>query len=289
MLINGLSKGSKKGPDVMGLPSATPEAVEAPAVTVDVLLSCGTELCQTLADMAEEIKGMHTETARDWKVLRKRVEDELRAEFNLKMQDMQLRMSRQLQAAGDKSAAVVERQLSQDCDQQRADMEKEMHEFKLDLEAKKHKMKQEMQKAFDAHVDAMSAQMQETESENEKMIDALIAETDELKDEITRKDDYVQEVLTENAGLADEVDRLRQQLESNPRFLSPPEGGVANTDSSLSMSPRPSNAGEYDGRLAELDRLRLEKRISNLQAAVEQLLAPDGSSEMGTPPPPSPP
>jgi type I site-specific restriction endonuclease len=270
-------------PDMTGLPEATREATEAPPVAVDVLLGCSGELCAALHGMVEEINGLHIEMSRDWKVLRKKVEDELHAEFNAKLQQMQTRMSRQLQAAGDTTAVTLDRQHSKEKERHHAEMDKEMRDFKLDMAGKKEQMKEQMQQAFDTHVAGLQERVQKTEEENEAMIDALIAETDQLKGEVERKDDYVKEVLSEMESLAEERDRLRQQLEANPRYLSPP--GVANSNSSLSLSP---NHDMYDGHgIDELERMRLEKRISNLQAAVEQLM--ESGSSFGSPMPPPPP
>ena len=191
MLIKGLGL---KVPDVSGLPEATREAQEAPPVTVDVLLSCATELCTALHGMAEEINGLHIEMSRDWKVLRKKVEDELHEEFNAKLRQMQTRMSRQLQAAGDTTAASLERQHHKEKERHRAEMDKEMREFKLDLAAKKQKMKEEMQSAFDSHVQGMQERVHQTEEENEQMIDDLVAEVDQLKEQLDLKDDHLKEV-----------------------------------------------------------------------------------------------
>ena len=118
------------------------------------------------------------------------------------------------------------------------------------------------------------AQLQE--EEHLAMVEAMVEEADIFKAALLQRDEQVHALEAEKQGLLDDNNDLRDALEQQqPQFpgATRPSQSDSSFGTSPAITPQQSIATQgYDPRVFELERIRLEKRISNLQAALDHVL-----------------
>eukprot|EP00041_Stephanoeca_diplocostata_P017548 m.355933 g.355933 ORF g.355933 m.355933 type:complete len:1205 (+) comp20741_c0_seq3:245-3859(+) len=293
-------------PDFSTLAEPSREAVQAPLVSVDILLACANELCGHLNACNEEINNLHIEVGRDWKLLQKQIRDDVQDEYDSKLQRVQQSMSRQVDAAVHTKAAEMARTHTREIGEHRAAMEDEMRTFKMTLATRKQKRQQDLKDHLDSTVATLDARQRSSEEQSMAMMEALVSESDALRRDMHSREDELFRATQENDALRAELEHLQrthdnevaalhqalsEQEHDATRFTPHDTRGGSDIgraashvtsnssfSASPSVTPKPSYASTeppaaYDGRLFEMERMRLELRISHLQTALENAMA----------------
>lgn len=283
VLIKGLSL---KVPDVSALSDPTREAKAAPMVSFDILYVCAAELSEYLNNANEELVNLHEALTRDRKLVRKNCEDELQSEFENRLLETKVLMERQVEVAVATRAASMQTLHAKQMEKQQGHLEEELKVYKTRLAGKKQRFESNLTSNLREHQEALAtmhaavgsadddARLQE--EEHLAMVEAMVEEADTFKAALMQRDEQVHVLEAEKQGLLDDNNDLRDALEqqlSQFTGAAMPSQSDSSFGTSPAITPQQSIAMQgYDPRVFELERIRLEKRISNLQAALDHVL-----------------
>eukprot|EP00040_Diaphanoeca_grandis_P030944 m.183992 g.183992 ORF g.183992 m.183992 type:complete len:1141 (-) comp32175_c0_seq1:234-3656(-) len=272
VLIKGLSL---RIPDVSALSDPTREAKVAPMVSFDILYVCAGELCEYLNGANEELIALHEALGRDRKIIRKQVEDELQTEFEQRLLEHRQQMDRTVEGSVHHRVKSMQQTHALQLEKERAQIRDELHTYKVQLQTQKLKFEQRVQDSAITQVAALDIEGKVAEEQQVAVVERMIHEADGLRRELEDKEATIRALAADKQALLDENQHLRETP------LSPEPYGrnahLSRSDSSFTASPaispkRSLAMDGYDPRIFELERMRLEKRIANLQQALDHVL-----------------
>lgn len=283
VLIKGLSL---KVPDVSALADPSREAQAAPMVSFDILRACVGELCAQLGATNDEIFRLRREEMREHKLMRKQIEEELEEHYRREMLDNRDDVARQVDMAATRRGEQLHTHHARSLEQKEDAMQKEIRTAKHELQAKKKKIEEAVRSS--------------TAAQYEQLLSELRTEVDTFKQLLEERDRKVATLRQENHSLRDEVSQLGTEMNAT-QFLSSPSptsrGSSRNDrDGARSGGSAASGGSEMDlnrlyqermteRAISEMERLKLEKQLINMQAscwALEEELDEVTASGTGT-------
>jgi hypothetical protein len=285
VLIKGMSL---KVPDVSALADPSREAQAAPMIAFDILRACISELVQSMSAANDEIFQLRREEMREHKLLRKQVEEELEVHHRREMMEHREVVARQVEVTQSKHEQRLQSQHQRQLQSFHADSQKEVRAAKQELLSKRDAIKRSASSAASAgYKDKLLAAQDDHAAE----VAGLESEAEHLKGLLQDSDRSVATMRQENHSLRDQVQRLTDDQQMNAtQFLASPS--PASRASSAEPSGRSSRGGassvgsskseadmammyETHAReraISEMERLKLEKQLTNLQGVNFDLL-----------------
>lgn len=265
VLIKGLSL---KVPDVSALADPSREAQAAPMVSFDILRACVGELCAQLGATNDEIFRLRREEMREHKLMRKQIEEEMEDHYRREMLENRDDVARQVDMAASRRGDQLHSRHMRTLEQHQDQMQKELRTAKHELHAKKKKIEE--------------AARASTAAQYEDQLSALVHEAETLKQLLQERDRRLATLRQENHSLRDEVSQLGTEMNAT-QFLTSPSpssrgssragarsgsgaGSAASAGSEMDLN-RLYQERMTERSISEMERLKLEKQLTNMQAS----------------------
>jgi len=274
---------SLKTPDFTALHAASAEAHVAPPVAFDILQECVIELVDDLNQANKEIIALHMESMRDTKMLRKQVEDDVTGKYMRQLLEQRHKVTQQVEAATMKLERELDAKHKRELREQQESLEREIRATRQDVLARTFK---DQHKA-DVLANTTAADMEEERLREiralGKELDHVRAELDDCLQELEDRKIENNEMRRENHELRDELQHANSPVRQSRSDATLSPGGVSPKRSGISLESGATGSSSdvdlerlYQVRMeeranAEMERLRLEKQINNLQRINDDL------------------